>query len=259
MPQCWLFSPSPISIRCQLCQQLTKSYWNWENAFVMKIWANVLTDFGEPRFVLSGLNGRALKMQEERYLCALVLNMQLLCPGTDTFYGPNTDLFSPPHLWTSQKLAGCCQSSQRAPFKRCSCCECQSCTNLSNSRQCKTRVSICRLWLSYCKGRFQGTSIHPVHIVRPVFKLSGLQYGHNAMIPCVSFLIVVRCNWIVVMYSHVQVVTKRSWCVSTSLTVIQSGNIVTKWWRLQLHFMLWKVVDCIWIRMVVKSGNWDTS
>lgn len=198
----------------------------------MKIWAGTLTDFGRSRFVLSGLNGRALKMQEERYLCALVLNLLLLCPGTDSFYGPSTDLSSPSHLWTSQKLAGCCQSSQKVPFKRCSCCECQSCTNFSNSRarQCKTRVSICRLWLSYCKGLFQGTSIHPVRIVRHVFKLSDLQYGHNAMIPCVSFLILVHCNWIVVMYSHVQAVTKHSWFVSTSLRELcdTNRNIVTR-------------------------------
>ena len=60
--------------------------------------------------------------------------------------------------------------------------------------------------------------------VCPVFKLSGLQYGHNAMIPCISFLILVRCNWIVVMYSHVQAVTKRSWCVSTSLRKLCGTN-----------------------------------
>ena len=64
------------------------------------------------------------------------------------------DLPSSTHLWTMQKLAGCCQSSQKAPFKQCFRCECQSCTNFRNNkaRQCKTRISICGLWL--CKGLF---------------------------------------------------------------------------------------------------------
>ena len=135
--------------------------------------------------------------QRREVLC-LVLNMLPLCPGIESFYGSSTDLPSPSHLWTNQKLAGCCQSSQKAPFKRCFRCECQSCTNFSNNkaRQCKARISICGLWL--CKSLFQGTSIHPVRIVYHVFKLSDLQYGHHAMSPCVSFLICVHRNWVVV-------------------------------------------------------------
>ena len=135
---------------------------------------------------------------ERKEVLYLVLNMLPLCPGTESFYGSSTDLSSPSHLWTNQKLAGRCQSSQKAPFKRCFRCECQSCTSFSNNKakQCKARISICGLWL--CKSLFQGTSIHPVRIVHHVFKLSDLQYGHHAMSPCVSFLICVHRNWVVV-------------------------------------------------------------
>ena len=107
-----------------------------------------------------------------------------LCPGTERFYGSSTDVPQPSHLWTSQKLARCCQSSQRAPFKRCFYCECQSCTNfnINKARRCKATKSICGLWL--CKSLFQGTSIHLLHISYHVFKLSDLQYVHHAMPLC---------------------------------------------------------------------------
>ncbi|KAL3135422.1 hypothetical protein ABBQ32_007603 [Trebouxia sp. C0010 RCD-2024] len=45
----------------------------------------------------------------------------------------------------------------------------------NRARQCKIRVSVCKLCLSYCNGLFQGSSIHPLRIVCHVFKLSGLQ------------------------------------------------------------------------------------
>ncbi len=50
--------------------------------------------------------------QRREVLC-LVLKMPLLCPGTESFYGSTTDLPSPSHLWTNQKLAGCCQAVKR--------------------------------------------------------------------------------------------------------------------------------------------------
>ena len=108
--------------------------------------------------------------QRREVLC-LALNMLLLCPSTTSFYGSSTDLLSPSLLRTNQKLARCCQSSQKASFKRCFRCECQSCTNSgnNNARQCKATKSICRLWL--CKSLFQGTSIHPLRIVYHVFSL----------------------------------------------------------------------------------------
>ena len=42
--------------------------------------------------------------QRREVLC-LVLNMLPLCPGTNSVYGSSTDLLSPSHLWTNQKLA----------------------------------------------------------------------------------------------------------------------------------------------------------
>ena len=60
--------------------------------------------------------------QGREVLC-LGLNMLPLCPGSGTFFGSTSDIFSPSHLWPNQKLAKCCQSNRKAPFQHCFRCE----------------------------------------------------------------------------------------------------------------------------------------
>ena len=147
---------------------------------------------------MSGLNGWAQKVKEERY-CIWYLTCCRCVPALKAFMVQVQTYLHHPNYGQTRSLPDGCQSSQKAPFKRCFRCECQSCTSFSNNKakQCKARISICGLWL--CKSLFQGTSILPVRIVYHVFKLGDLQYGHHAMSPCVlvSFLICVHRNWVV--------------------------------------------------------------